>query len=106
MSDRSKVTLAVFNGGTDLLEVDGEVFERGVQRQVSPKLARRLEDRADCEVITTTPGSADDVRPPAPVEPAPAPPGPDDEPEVAEAPALDESTAPPPLDPAQLDDKE
>ncbi len=102
MSDR-KVILAAFNSaeGTQL-EVDGHFLEAGKQYEVTAKLARRLEDRADCTVIRTAPGGEGDERPVTP-EGAPVADKPEDAPIL-----IDEDPLETPLiDPNPLDeDKE
>lgn len=93
MSDK-KVTLATFLGGPDggQLEIDGEFLQKGVQREVTAKLAKRLEDRRDVEVIRVAEGSAEDVRAPEPVVPVQPEEEPAEEPEP-EPEASDEEAA-------------
>jgi hypothetical protein len=93
MSEKQKVILATWYGGTDFLDVDGNIFERGQQYEVSKKLAHRLKDVPNVEVITTNAGSELDVRPVEPVrEPSPDEPGDD----LPETPVLRENQTPEP----------
>lgn len=106
MSEK-KVTLARYFGGTDQLEIDGHLLVRGQQYEVNARLAKRLEERRDVEVLKgVTPGSSEDQRPAAAAEGAPIA-GPDDAPVLVDelAPHLaaeSASVTDAPLDP--LDD--
>lgn len=86
MSD-SKVTLATWVGGADVFIIDGQEFQRGVQREVTAAVAKRLEAEfpAQAVVVRTTAGSKDDERVPEYV----VPPQPEEEPVEADWPAAE-----------------